>query len=141
MIEITKYYEVIAKCGHVGKKYYVPIKFAVVAKSGKDAAKIARQIPRVKHHHKDAILKVTKIDYETFLELKEINSKDPYLKCSSKQEQRKIVNLNERLEIDSYNEKEEYDKQDRFERVIYKIKKNKILEKFSWEDSGYDYAY
>ena len=36
MTETTKYYEVIAKCGHVGRKHYVPIKFAVITKDGKE---------------------------------------------------------------------------------------------------------
>ena len=53
--EFEKYYMVIAKCGHVGRKNYIPVKFAVVAESGKEAAKKVRQFPRVKHDHKDAI--------------------------------------------------------------------------------------
>lgn len=42
MMETKKYYEVIAKCGHVGKKHYVPVKFAVIAEDGKEAAKMVR---------------------------------------------------------------------------------------------------
>ena len=34
MKETKNYYEVIAKCGHVGRKNYIPVKFAVVAESG-----------------------------------------------------------------------------------------------------------
>ena len=67
--EFEKYYMVIAKCGHVGKKHYVPIKFAVIAEDGKEAAKMVRQFPRVKHNHKDAILSVNKIDYERYQEI------------------------------------------------------------------------
>lgn len=141
MMEAKKYYEVIAKCGHVGKKHYVPVKFAVEAESGKEAAKIVRQFPRVKHGHKDAILNVNKIDYERFLEIVEMNNNDPYLKCHSRQEQNLISNFEERLEDDSHNQKAKYDKQARLDRVAYKIKKTKILEKFSWEDSDYVYAY
>lgn len=37
--EFEKYFMVIAKCGHVGRKNYIPVKFAVVAESGKEAAK------------------------------------------------------------------------------------------------------
>lgn len=141
MMETRNYYEVIAKCGHVGKKHYVPIKFAVIAKDGKEAAKMVRQFPRVKHDHKDAILNVNKIDYERYLEIVEMNNNDPYLKCHSRQEQNLIDNLEDRLEIDLHNQKAKYDKQDRLQRVAYKIKKTKILEKFSWEDSDYVYAY
>lgn len=140
-MEIKNYYEVIAKCGHVGRKHYVPIKFAVVAKDGKEAAKKVRQFPRVKHNHKDAILYVNKIDYERYLEIVEINNNDPYLKCHSKQEQNLIDSLEERLEIDLHNQKVKYDKEVRLQRVIYRIKKTKILEKFFWEDSDYVYAY
>ena len=137
----NKYYTVIAKCGHVGRKNYIPIKFAVVAESGKEAAKKVRQFPRVKHDHKDAILDVRCITLEEFLEIKEINENDPYLKCHSRQEQKLIDNLEERLEDDLHNQKVRYDKQARLDRVAYKIKKTKILEKFSWEDSDYVYAY
>ena len=141
MMETRNYYEVIAKCGHVGKKHYVPIKFAVIAKDGKEAAKMVRQFPRVKHNHKDAILSVNKIDYERYLEIVEMNKNDPYLKCHSRQEQNLIDNLEDRLEIDLHNQKAKYDKNARLQRVAYKIKKTKILEKFSWEDSDYVYAY
>ena len=141
MMGTKNYYEVIAKCGHVGKKHYVPVKFAVIAKDGKEAAKIVRQFPRVKHDHKDAILNVNKIDYERYLEIVEMNNNDPYLKCHSRQEQNLIDNIEDRLEIDLHNQKAKYDKSSRLQRVTYKIKKTKILEKFSWEDSDYVYAY
>ena len=141
MMETKKYYEVIAKCGHVGRKNYIPVKFAVVAESGKEAAKKVRQFPRVKHNHKDAILNVRCITLKEFLEIKESNDNDPYLKCHSKQEQNLIVNLSERMVADLHNVKQAFDKQARLDRVAYKIKKNKILEKFSWEDSDYVYAY
>ena len=42
---------------------------------------------------------------------------------------------------DLHNVKQVFDKQARLDRVAYKIKKTKILEKFSWEDSDYVYAY
>lgn len=141
MTETKNYYEVIAKCGHVGKKHYVPVKFAVIAKDGKEAAKMVRQFPRVKHDHKDAILNVNKIDYERYLEIVKMNNNDSYLKCHSRHEQKLIDNLEERLEVDLHNQKVKYDKQTRLKRVAYKIKKTKILEKFSWEDSDYVYAY
>ena len=141
MMETKNYYEVIAKCGHVGRKKYIPVKFAVVAESGKEAAKKVRQFPRVKHNHKDAILDVRCITVDEFLEIKESNANDPYLKCHSRQEQNLIVNLSERMVADLHNVKQAFDKQARLDRVAYKIKKTKILEKFSWEDSDYVYAY
>ena len=51
-----KLFEVEAKCGHVGRKYFTLKVFPVKANSRKEAAAIVRNIPRVKHHHKDAIL-------------------------------------------------------------------------------------
>jgi len=140
MTEIKNYYEVIAKCGHVGKKHYVPVKFAVVAESGKEAAKKVRQFPRVKHDHKDAILDVRCITLEEFLEIKEINDNDPYLKCHSRQEQNLIVNLAERMVADLHNVKQIFDKQVRKDRVAYKLRKFKILEESSKKDD-YCYAY
>lgn len=54
-------YKVIAKCGHVGKGKYIQIAFAVKANDGKEAAKIVRKFPRVKHDKKDAIINVIKL--------------------------------------------------------------------------------
>ncbi|MCI6357066.1 MAG: hypothetical protein MR766_00295 [Erysipelotrichaceae bacterium] len=141
MTEIKNYYEVIAKCGHVGRKQYVPIKFAIVAEDGKEAAKIVRQFPRVKHNHKDAILNVNKIDFERYVEIIEINNNDPYLKCHSKQEQRLINNLEKRLETDFHSQEVKYDKKTRLDRITYKKKKIKILEKLYLEGLDYAYAY
>ena len=138
--EFEKYFMVIAKCGHVGKKNYVPIKFAIVAESGKEAARKARELPRVKRDHKDAILDVKCISFEEYLEVKESNDKDPYLKCHSKQEQNQITNLFERVEDDLYNVKQVFDKQVRKDRVEYKLRKFKNLEK-SIEKENYEYAY
>ena len=136
----NKYYMVIAKCGHVGRKNYIPIKFAVVAESGKEAAKKVRQFPRVKHNHKDAILDVRCITLEEFLEIKEINDNDPYLKCHSRKEQNLIVNLAERMVTDFHNVKQAFDKQARKDRVAYKLRKFKILKESSKKED-YCYAY
>ena len=140
MMETKKYYEVIAKCGHVGRKNYIPVKFAVIAESGKEAAKKVRQFPRVKHDHKDAILDVRCITLEEFLEIKEINENDPYLKCHSRQEQNLIINLAERMVTDFHNVKKAFDKQARKDRVAYKLRKFKILEESSKKED-YCYAY
>ena len=82
-----KYYAVTAKCGHVRKSKYIEVTFAIAAESGKEAAKIGRTMPRVKHDHPMAILDVVKISYEDYLELLEHNSNNPYLQCKNKQEQ------------------------------------------------------
>ena len=87
------YYLVLVKCGHVGRNYYMPIWFPIEAEDGRQAAAIARQIPRCKHHHKDAILDCIKTNYEGFLAQIEENANDPYLLCSSRHEQNQIMPL------------------------------------------------
>lgn len=135
------YYAVIAKCGHIGKKQYIPIKFAVIADNGKQAAKKVRNFPRVKHNHKNAILSVTKINFDEFIQINKKNDEDLYLKCHSKQEQSLIENLEERIEIDYYNIKEElFSKEERQERVKFKLKKYKILQNERKKEMLY-YAY
>ena len=87
------YFLVLCKCGHVGRRFYMPICFPIEANDRKEAAAIARQIPRVKHDHKDAILWCRETDYEGFVEQSRINDCDPYLLCSSKHEQNGIMDL------------------------------------------------
>lgn len=80
---------VSAKCGHVRRSNYVIKEFPVIAENKKDAARIVRQLPRVKHHHKDAIREVKVIDYDTFCAYEKAMSEDPYFNCRSIQEQRR----------------------------------------------------
>ena len=126
---MTKYFKVVAKCGHVGRKHYVPVAFAVEAETGKEAAKLTRFFPRVKHDHKDAILDCKVISYEEYLELNTINSNDEYLKCHSRQEQ-SLIDLSARLEDDNHYKKDMFrhipskeDKLKRQQRIEYKKKR------------------
>ena len=122
----SKFYKVTCKCGHVGKKWFIRISFPVNAESGKEAAQIARSIPRVKHDNKDAILGCVEIDYEEYLLLQVINSNDPYLKCSNKQEQEKIAELSLRMEPEPrYMTVERKNKRQNIE---FKLKKQKYIE-------------
>lgn len=139
--ENLNYYKVVAKCGHVGKSNYIPIAFAVIAKTGKEASKKTREFPRVKHNHKDAILRCDKISYEEYLELKEINNNDLYLKCTSKHEQNSICDLIDRLVEDKHNTKPNYHKEDRQSRVRYKISKYNQRLKSMMGDDLYECAY
>lgn len=82
-----RYYEVTAKCGHVGKGYYIPIGFAVRAETASEAAAATRTMPRVKHDHKDAILSVREVDVFEYDDLRQVNHYDPYLQCQSRREQ------------------------------------------------------
>ena len=45
------YFKVQVKCGHVGKDYYFPGELYITAENGREAAKVARVMPRVKHDH------------------------------------------------------------------------------------------
>ena len=134
-----KYYIVIAKCGHVGRRKYVPVNFAIKAESGKEAARLARQIPRVKHDHKDAILSVRDVDVEEYIEMLDMNNNDPYLQCRSRHEQNLIPNLNERIVTDKHSVQKKWDKKSRRARVEYKLRKYRAIEKLSLlEVYGYE---
>ncbi len=123
MMNETNYYAVEAKCGHVGRKNCIVIIFPVVAESKKDAARITRQIPRVKHDHKDAIISVRQITKEEYLAIVDVNLSDVYLQCKSMQEQRLFcIDLEERIIKDTYYEEDE-EKNSRIERIFYKKKK------------------
>lgn len=88
------YYLVEAKCGHFGKNKYVLKFFPVIAENGTEAAHIVRNMPRVKHHQKDAIRLVVEITYDDYVLCKYWADVDPYFKCTCIQEQRMFCNEN-----------------------------------------------
>ena len=88
MKEKMRFYKVVCMCGHVGSMKSIPIPFVVKAMNGKEAAILARNIPRVKHHRKNAVLSCDEITKEQYEELNRINNADPYLSCKNIQEQR-----------------------------------------------------
>lgn len=93
-----RFYKVEAKCGHVGKNWYFPAAFYITAENGREAAKVARVMPRVKHDHKDAILSVSEIDVDSYVRGKETIMDNPYWLCKNIQEQRiQCRNLEENL--------------------------------------------
>lgn len=83
----SNYYIVKAVCGHVGKGKAIDREFAVYAHSGKEAAAIARMLPRVKHDYKYAIKSVVNVDRNTFDVQYALNDLDPYLHCLNRSEQ------------------------------------------------------
>lgn len=83
-----RYFAVTCKCGHVRKDFYIPITFPIIAKNRKAAAQIARNKPRVKHHHKYAILQNKEIPYTVYKQLQEDNKNDPYLNVKSTYQQK-----------------------------------------------------
>ena len=124
---------VSTKCGHVGRNKYILIDFAVTAKSAKDAAKVARNIPRVKHHWKNAIENVKEVSYEKYYKQLIINSKDNYLKAKCIQDQHIMcINLEERVINCSDDVNPNELTKNRHERIRYQMKKLEILKKHSW---------
>ena len=71
---MKKYFSVTTKCGHVGRLNCVWIDFAIYAESAKEAAEIARQKGRAKHHHKNTIKEVIYklIEFTSSYEKKEV---------------------------------------------------------------------
>lgn len=135
-----KYYKVLTKCGHVGRNGYVPIQFAIVAENGKEAAKIARDMPRVKHHHKDAILKVEEISKNIYIEIKKANTNDPYLHCHSIQEQNEMCDLTDRIVLEKKDEI--CNNGDRKSRLEYMDKKRKAIRESDLKEMReYGYSY
>lgn len=88
-----KFYEVIAKCGHVGKGYFYKGVFFISAESGREAAGIVRSMPRVKHDKKDAILAVTEISLADYRIGKSEYHSNPFFRCSNSQEQMRITDI------------------------------------------------
>lgn len=129
------YYLVTTKCGHVGKRHYIEITFPIKAETGRDAARIAREIPRVKHNHWDAIINCRKVNEGAYYKQKKINNKDPYLQIKSKREQNKIQDLIEsRLVVDNHQE----------ELIVQNKKSSKPNLKFQmkkYKDTFEDYNY
>lgn len=122
-----KYYIVKTKCGHVGKNKYIVIDFPVVAENGKEAAKKARNYPRVKHHQKDAIINVLEVSYEDYLNCIENNNSDEYLKCSNRQEQNRISNIYERILCNQDDEEERVFDNRWFHKVLVRNYRRYIL--------------
>ncbi len=128
------YYNVIAKCGHVGKRKYIEVGFPVYANSASEAAKMVLKYRKVKKQLKDAISKVLEITYEEYLDLVNENHNNSYLKSHYKREIDISIYEIREFSIASLRRKESMD---RIERVLYKQRKNKLL----LEAFKYEYVY
>ncbi|MFI3329582.1 MAG: hypothetical protein R3Y05_03720 [bacterium] len=135
-----KCYKVVAKCGHVGRRNYIPIAFAVKANSGKEAAKKVKGYSRVKKHLKDNIISVNEICVEDFNILIDLNNNDNYLHSENKQQQDLEENFYERVVkfVSQEITKKEY-KEKRKLRLIYQSKKGSYL--FGRGERRYGYCY
>lgn len=135
-----KYFMVTAKCGHVGRNNFYKGKLFFKAESRKEAARFARDCPRVKHDRKDAILKVEEIDFDTFEMGREINHSIHYYTCENLLFQRKYLSEIEDdiyLEDSVYEEKKKMSKKHSL-RVSFNIdpsfefyKKNSYIDYYS----------
>ena len=87
------YFEVVAKCGHVGRMYYYEGHFFVRAENEKAAAYKVKNKSRVKKNHEDAILWVNEVDEPTYIEGIEAMKNNPYFHCGSKWQQKRFIDL------------------------------------------------
>lgn len=126
---MKKYFSVETKCGHVGKLHCVWIQFAICAENAKEAAEKARQIARVKRHHKNAIKEVVEITVVEFFKLKAINDADPYLHAKNHREQLQIEGFEERIELDEYNIARRYQKTSKKASLGFRVKRAQTREK------------
>lgn len=92
------YYKVLVKCGHVRRTKYILKYIYIKANNGKEAAKIARKTPRVKHDHKDAIREVKEIEFDEYLNGLKKMDKDMYFKIHNSSDQR-IYNFTNEVKI------------------------------------------
>lgn len=113
------FFEVEAKCGHVGMNKYVLKNFYIKTDSAKKAAYIIRNVPRVKHDHKDAIRNVREITYEEYVEGSKRMESDDYFRIHNSSEQKGLLSENVFYE--------EYEERKKSREVNFKLKKTKIL--------------
>lgn len=85
---MAKYFEVVAKCGHVGRNYYYEGHFFVVSASAGKAAKYVKTFPRVKKNHEDAILSIREITHREYKVGYEHFCSEAYFMCKNKQQQK-----------------------------------------------------
>lgn len=113
-----EYYKVLAKCGHVGRNRYILKWFYLKANSGKEAAKIIRFTPRVKHQHRDAIREVVKIDLDEYVSGIKIMASDIYFNVHNSRDQ-KLYNCIKQEDVYPEIEEKKYKKKRNGQRLKY----------------------
>lgn len=78
--ENDKYYAVIAKCGHCGDGFYIPIIFTEKCKDIQTAIELVKSAPKVKRDRKDFVLEAFEITKFQKFFIEAINDHDPYIK-------------------------------------------------------------
>lgn len=113
-----EYYKVLAKCGHVGRNRYILKWFYLKANNGKEAAKIIRFTPRVKHQHRDAIREVVKIDLDEYVSGIKIMASDMYFNVHNSSDQ-KLYNRIKQEDVYPEIEEKKYKKKRNGQRLKY----------------------
>jgi hypothetical protein len=132
------FFEVTAKCGHVGRGRYYQGLFYVQAENGKAAAAIVRMIPRVKHDRKDAIIAVVKISYAVYRKGSAAQRRNPYFECHSNQEQCLIIaQITRDIHCETYNGN---DKGRRHKFSDRRAKRNALLRYYRKMDKYYGHG-
>ncbi len=83
-----KFFKATVKFGHVGRNYYYKGNLFITAETKKQAAEIAKNSPRVKHDHKDAVLSIEEVNFETYIVESKKNREIKYFSCYNIQQQR-----------------------------------------------------
>ena len=121
-------YSVTVKFGHVGRNKFIIKTIPVKAEDGREAANIARWSGRVKHHAKDAIIDVIKINEEQYQALKKEKELDPFFSCSCIQDQREKCNgIEEEIHYIDDGIDFEKRKEKRKEKINFKKRRNKVI--------------
>lgn len=100
----SKNYAVIAKSGHCGRGYYMPVIFYQYCKDAQTAIELIKANPRIQRHQKDVILGVFELSKMERIFLGAINENDRYLTDNIDESTEEI-----RERRIAYPEREEYD--------------------------------
>lgn len=128
-----KCFAVTAKCGHVGRQFYYKGTFYIRAFTKREAAVIARNTPRVKHDHKDAILRVEEITINDYKAGQESFQSEAYFQCDRRRQQGLFwdeIAPNLRPETDithSHRQKIGYEKREYEPRIKKPYKREKFI--------------
>lgn len=88
-----KYFEIVAKCGHVGKGFYYEGHLFIKGHDEIEVAKRVKNYARVKKNHKDYILDSNEIGYEEYIIGLESMRNDPYFTCKNIRDQKECYDV------------------------------------------------
>lgn len=138
---MKKFFEVQAKCGHVGRGHFFKGTFYINAHSASEAAAVVRNMPRVKHDRKDAIISVNEISKRQFEKGREERSENPYYSCVNVQEQRANIDKISIFieEEDRFEPNLQEMKEKRQARILRNKIKNEWQQKYAKQEIAYAY--